>query len=60
MAQKNIILQAKVNIFLVGFTNEVQIDEALVDWVYTVRHLLSVDHIIPLPVTEVIVRADIT
>ena len=48
---------AKINILLLSFAIDVEIDEASVDRVFAGRHLVCIVHVVPLPVTELPIRA---
>ena len=48
-----------MNTLLISLAEEVQVDEALVDRVLAVSHLLGVGHGIPLPITQLVVRTGI-
>ena len=48
-----------MNALLISLSEEVKVDEALVDRVLAGSHLLSVGHAIPLPITQLVVRAGI-
>ena len=50
-------MEAEANFLLVSLAIYVKLDEALVDLVHARRHLLHLIHVIPLPVTERVVRA---
>ena len=50
-------MEAEANILLVSLAIDVKFDEALVNLIHAHRHLLYIVHVVPLPVTELVVRA---
>ena len=60
LTEQDVVFQAEADAFLGGLAVNVEVDEASVDGVFTRRHLLRVVHVVPLPVTQLLVRARAT
>ena len=57
LIQKYVVGQANIDILLGRLAKDVKVDEASVDRVFAGRHLVCIVHVVPLPVTELPIRA---